>query len=134
LHLSVDSDDIWFRKGTWQNPFLSLRFDPIQDSAGKTYYVWVERGPSDANDVLALWSMKSYSKVPAIDVVRAFMRESSFGRHGASATAAGWALLLAALIAISATAVALFRSAAEATFHRGLEEQVWWQRLGSDGI
>lgn len=74
LPLPVAGARIRHDKPTFANPFVTLRFPPIADSAGRRYYVWVERGPRNRDDVVALWSVKSYSRVTGRDVLAAFLR------------------------------------------------------------
>lgn len=79
IRLNKMADEIFHQKQTFDNPFTTLRFPPILDSVGQTYYVWVERGPRNRDDVIAVWSIKSYSHVPGRAVLSAFMREPPGG-------------------------------------------------------
>jgi len=63
IPLPTGGDRIWHRKGAFADPFVSVRFPAIPDSAGRRYYVWVEAGPRNRDDVVTLWSVKSYSRV-----------------------------------------------------------------------
>lgn len=66
-------DDIAVDKTALGNPFTTVRFSPIVGSEGQTYYVSVERGPRNQDDILALWSVKSYSRVRGITALSAFV-------------------------------------------------------------
>jgi hypothetical protein len=74
IPLGVDAAEIWHQKSVFGNPFVTLHFDPIPDSAGKRYFVWVEAGPSNRDAVWTLWSIKSYSRVPASEVLAALVK------------------------------------------------------------
>ena len=74
--LQLDRDEVWHEKGAFSNPYLTVRFPAITDSAGQRYYVWVEGGPRNRDDVWTLWRMKSYSTVPAWQVVRAWIESA----------------------------------------------------------
>ena len=43
------------------------------DSAGKRYEVWVERGPRNRDDIVTIWSIKTYSRVTGRDVLGALL-------------------------------------------------------------
>lgn len=77
VSLSLPSDTVEHRKAPLANPFTTVSFDPIPDSAGRIYYVWIERGPRNRDANIALWSIKSYSRMhgyqlakPAVNLVR----------------------------------------------------------------
>jgi hypothetical protein len=74
--LSVPGHQIWHVKTPLANPFVSVRFPPISESSGRRYYVWIEPGPKHRDDVVTMWSIKSYSHVPVKDVLAAFLREA----------------------------------------------------------
>jgi hypothetical protein len=80
LPLSVTSAEVFNRKRAFDNPFITVHFPAIQDSAGQTYYVWVDRGPRNRDDVIALWSIKSYSRAPGRAVLTAFLSRVAEGR------------------------------------------------------
>lgn len=71
----LPSTRIFNSKSTWTNPYITIRFPPIADSAGKNYYVWVEPGIRNRDQVVALWSIKSYSRARAWTVLAAFVRD-----------------------------------------------------------
>lgn len=66
-------DDIAVDKEALGNPFTTVRFDPIADAEGRAFYVWVERGPRNVDDIVALWSVKSYSRVRGAVALRALV-------------------------------------------------------------
>ena len=75
VRLGLDQDRIAPEKGAFADPFVSVRFDPIEDSAGKAYYVWVDTGASNDDAVLTVWSVKSYSRVPGRAALAAFLAD-----------------------------------------------------------
>jgi hypothetical protein len=103
IQIDVAGAGVFHRKGAFANPFLTVRFDPIPSSAGKTYYVWVERGPRNQEDVITVWSIKSYSRVRAGDVVSAMLQRTS-DTWGWFATGV---LTLAGLLTLATSTVAL---------------------------
>lgn len=111
LHLDVDGSTVFHRKGAFANPFTTVRFDPIPDSAGRTYYVWIERGPRNQEDVITLWSIKSYSRMDTAGVVAAMVRraDDAWGGAFAATTLAGAAI--ATLAASFLLVIGLARSA-----------------------
>lgn len=80
IPLSVPSARVFNQKRAFDNPFLTIHFPPIRDSAGQTYYVWLERGPRNRDDVIALWSIKSYSRESGRAVIGAFLHGVADGR------------------------------------------------------
>ncbi len=74
LHVQFPAEKIFHQKGAFSDPFVQLDFDPIGDSEGQTYYVWVERGPRNLDDVINVWSIKSYSRERGAAVIAAFLR------------------------------------------------------------
>ncbi len=76
VSLDLDRDQIWHEKSAFSNPYVTVRFPAIADSAGQRYYVWVEAGPRNRDDVWTLWRIKSYSTVPAWQVVRAWIESA----------------------------------------------------------
>jgi hypothetical protein len=98
IALSVPGERIRHDKATFVDPFLTLRFPPIADSVGHRYYVWVEPGPRNGDDVVTLWSVKSYSRARGSTVLAAFLR---FG-WGTSTPVAIRAALLGLLMALLA--------------------------------
>jgi hypothetical protein len=106
IRLDIDGTSIPSTKATFGNPFTTVSFEPIPDSTGKTYYVWVERGPRNRDDVVTVWSIKSYSRVTARQVVAAMLdrvgKAWGFGWLGPVAAVCG----LGAAVAVSC-AVAL---------------------------
>jgi len=98
LPLSVPGSRIRHDKPAFADPFVTLRFPPIERSAGQRYYVWVERGPRNRDDVVALWSIKSYSRVDGAAVLAAFLR----GEPGDERPIAAQAILTVLLVAFVA--------------------------------
>lgn len=62
IPLPLPADRIWHEKGAFASPFLSVRFPPLADSAGRDYYLWLDAGPRHRDDVVTLWSFKTYSR------------------------------------------------------------------------
>ncbi|MFL5760807.1 MAG: hypothetical protein ACJ789_13865 [Thermomicrobiales bacterium] len=79
LHVQLPAEKIFHRKSSFGDPFIRLEFNPIRDSEGQTYYVWVERGPRNLDDIINVWSIKSYSRQPGATVVAAFLRHPPGG-------------------------------------------------------
>ena len=73
VRLLLDYEEIRHDKPTFANPFLTIRFPAVADSTGKRYYVWVEKGPRNRDEIVTLWSVKSYSRVTGRDVVAALL-------------------------------------------------------------
>ena len=73
--VSLPGDRIRHDKATFADPFVTVRFAPIADSAGRPYYVWVEAGPRNRDDVVTLWSIKSYSRVTGRAVLAAYLAD-----------------------------------------------------------
>jgi hypothetical protein len=73
IALRVPRADVWHAKGAFANPYLAVGFPEIADSAGSRYYVWVESGPRNRDDIWTLWRIKSYSTVPVWEVARAWI-------------------------------------------------------------
>lgn len=95
IPLHVPGSRIWHDKPTFANPFVTVRFPPIADSAGQRYYVYVETGPRNRDDVLAVWSIKSYSRVTGRSVLSAFVASGIGNGDDLAARALTIALLLA---------------------------------------
>jgi hypothetical protein len=79
IQLDLPAERIYHRKRAFADPFITIAFPPIADSAGKTYYVYVEDGIRNRDDVLALWSIKSYSRQSAWRVLSSFVDEAPHG-------------------------------------------------------
>jgi len=73
IALRLPRSDVWHAKGAFANPYVTIDFPEIADSAGSRYYVWVESGPRNRDDIWTLWRIKSYSSVPAWDVAKAWI-------------------------------------------------------------
>ncbi len=71
VDFSVPRDRITASRSAFADTYTSVSFDRIADSAGETYYLSIERGPRNADDVVTLWGIQSFSTVQAIDVLRA---------------------------------------------------------------
>jgi hypothetical protein len=99
IPLSVTSAQVFNRKRAFDNPFITVHFPSIQESAGQTYYVWVERGPRNRDDVIALWSIKSYSRESGRAVIAAFLNGVADGR-GAWIIQAGLVVALTVFVAM----------------------------------
>jgi hypothetical protein len=134
IRFSVRGRDVFHRKGAFANPFFSVRFDPIAESTGATYYVWIERGPRNRDDVITVWSIKSYSRVNTSDVVSAMLHRAN----------AAWDLG-ALRVALTVAACLLFAGAAvtlAALISGGTGAQTWadggqglrWREHSPDGI
>ncbi|MBA3528328.1 MAG: hypothetical protein H0T91_03265 [Propionibacteriaceae bacterium] len=73
IALRVSRNQVWHEKGAFSNAYLAVRFPEIADSAGQRFYVWIEGGPRNRDDIWTLWRIKSYSTVPAWEVVKAWV-------------------------------------------------------------
>jgi hypothetical protein len=73
IHLSLRGERIRHDKAPFADPFLTVRFPPIAESAGRRYYVWVDPGPRNRDNVVTLWSLKSYSRVTGRAVLGALL-------------------------------------------------------------
>lgn len=83
IHMDVRGAEVFNTKAALEDPFMTINFEPIANSAGQTYYVWVERGPRNQDQVITVWSIKSYSSVPFRTVVSSMVsrivRQWGFG-------------------------------------------------------
>ena len=110
VRLGLDHEDIAAEKGAFADPFVSVRFDPIEESSGRAYYVWVDSGASNDDAVLTVWSVKSYSRVAGYTVLAAFLADPPgdvpgwAGRIIFGTAIAGFALASAAVAAALAGA------------------------------
>ncbi len=93
------AERIWHVKSTFSAPFVTVRFPPISDSAGRRYYVWVEPGPRNRNDVVALWSIKSYSRATGRVALGALLADPP-GDWAARSLRGGIAATLVLLVAV----------------------------------
>lgn len=73
IALRLPRAEVWHAKGAFANPYVTVDFPEIPDSAGSRFYVWVESGPRNRDDIWTLWRIKSYSSVPAWDVAKAWI-------------------------------------------------------------
>lgn len=71
--LSVSGEEIWHQKEAFADPFTRVRFPAIAESAGRRYDIWIETGPRNRDDILALWSIKTYSRTTGREVLAAFL-------------------------------------------------------------
>ncbi|HEV2108306.1 MAG TPA: hypothetical protein VGR16_08595 [Thermomicrobiales bacterium] len=94
VHINRPFDAIRVEKGALANPFTTVRFEPIADSEGKAYYVWVELGPRNDDAVVALWSVKSYSRVRGAEVLAALAEGLPGGANLPARLALGGAMLV----------------------------------------
>lgn len=99
-------DEIAVNKAALADPFSTVRFDPIADSSGKSYYVWVERGPRNQDDIVALWSVKSYSRLRGTAALTAFIT----GVPVKMPQWAGWGVLVGLMVLFIAAFAALILS------------------------
>lgn len=133
LHLDLPASAIGSRKETFGDPFVTVRFAPVADSAGKTYYVWVEPGIRNRDDVVALWSLKSYSRVPAWRVVSAFVNEAPGGALRGIVRLA-LILLLGGLVFSSGWFLSQMVAASAGASGEPGERRMRWRRQETDGI
>ncbi len=98
IPLTVPASQIFHRKAPFASPFTTVRFPPIADSAGQAYEVWVERGTRNRDDVVAVWSFKTYSQVTGRVVLGALLSHPA-GTAAPSAVRVGLALLLLGFVA-----------------------------------
>lgn len=89
VHFNRPFDAIRVEKGALGNPFTTVRFDPIADSQGKKYYVWLKVGPRNDDAVVALWSVKTYSQVRGAVVLSSLLA----GFKGHASTVTTWLVL-----------------------------------------
>ena len=134
IRFSVRGQDVFHRKGAFANPFYSVRFDPIAESTGATYYVWLERGPRNQDDVITIWSIKSYSRVNTWDVVSAMLhRANAAWDMGASRVMLGVAAcLLFAGAAMTLATLMLGGTAKQTRVDSG--KGLRWREHSPDGI
>lgn len=99
LSLSVPGSQIRHDKSSFADPFVTLRFPPIADSAGRGYYVWVDAGPRNRDDVVAVWSIKSFSEARGAEVLAAFLRGSPDDSRPVPAIAFMLAILFGCVLA-----------------------------------
>lgn len=111
IPLPIDGAAIRHDKPIFSDPFVTVRFPPIADSAGQRYYVWVERGPRNRDQVLALWSVKSYSRGTGGDVLAAFLRPPTGTGRAAAASVFLAGLLVAVVVAFGWLVAALIGEA-----------------------
>ena len=71
--LRLTADAIWHQKQAFVDPYVTVRFPPIPESAGQRFYVWVEAGPRNRDDIWTLWSIKTFSEARPVDVVAALI-------------------------------------------------------------
>ena len=111
VEFSVPRDRIAASRSAFADNYTSVRFDRIADSAGETFYLTIERGPRNADDVVTLWGIQSFSTVKTIDVLRAAANGYPIGLDlGADRallvllmglTLAGGAALVGTIVAVS---------------------------------
>jgi hypothetical protein len=134
IGLDVHGSEIDYVKGAFANPFTSIRFDRIADSAGQTYYVWVERGPRNQDDVITVWSIKSYSTVPARSVMASILDRVDRAWY------IGWLSPIMALAGLSILGLAVWTvwamtmAGLNITPNRGVRRPAEWQGREADGI
>ena len=136
--LSLPGTRIRHDKPAFADPFVTVRFPPLPDSSGQRYYVWIEPGPRNRDDVVALWSIKSYSRSTGAQVLAAFLRNPPgdiaitlvqgvlVGLLLALVAAFGWVMAALTALALSGTGAPLRTSAGFLPVARGR-----WYTLGS---
>jgi hypothetical protein len=133
IRLDLPASRISDQKGTFEDPFLTVRFPEIDNSAGQTYYVWVEPGIRNRDEVVALWSIKSYSRVPARQVVWAFVNEAP-GGAGREVVRLALILLLGGLVFSTGWFLSRIVAAAFPVPGDLIEGLMRWHRRETDGI
>lgn len=134
IRFSVRGRDVFHRKGAFANPFYSVHFDPIAKSTGATYYVWLERGPRNQDDVITVWSIKSYSRVNTWDVVSAMLHRAN-AAWDLGALKATMAVVACLLFAGAAVTLAALISGGTAEQRRADGGQgLRWREHSPDGI
>lgn len=98
IPLTVPVSQIYHRKAPFGIPFTTVRFPPIVDSAGQPYYLWVERGVRNRDDVVTVWSFKTYSRVTGRVVLGALL-DHPVGTAAPTAVRAALAILLLGFVA-----------------------------------
>ena len=102
---SVPAASIPATKSAFSPTGTSVGFEPIPDSAGRTFSVSLERGPRNAEDVVTLWGIASYSRLHPIDVLQAAADDYDLGLSG-RANRAVILLLMWLTLVLGATLVA----------------------------
>jgi hypothetical protein len=133
VRLDLPAARIPATKETFADPFITVRFRALADSAGRTYYVWVEPGIRNRDEVVALWSIKSYSRVPAWQVVSAFVDGAPGGPARGTARVA-LILLVGGLVFSSGWFLSRVVSASLSAPDELNERLMWWHRHETDGI
>ena len=98
---SVPADRIPATKSAFTGIGTSVGFDAIPDSAGQTYYLSLERGPRNVDDVVTLWGIRSYSNLRAVDVLVAATEDYDLGLPADVSRAVILALLWLVLVGAS---------------------------------
>lgn len=133
IQLDLPASRIPAGKGTFENPFVTVRFPEIDNSAGQTYYVWVEPGIRNRDEVVALWSIKSYSRVPARQVVSAFVNEAP-GGSARGIVRVALILLIGGLVFSTGWFLSRVVAAAIPVSGELNERLMRWHRRETDGI
>lgn len=102
---SVPAARIPATKSAFSPTGTSVSFEPIPDSAGRTFTVSLERGPRNADDVVTLWAIASYSSLHPIDVLQAAADGYDLGLSGRASRAIILLLMWLTLV-LGATLVA----------------------------
>jgi hypothetical protein len=128
IPLGLEAEEIWHDKPTFADPFLTVRFPPIPDSAGKRYLVWVDPGPRNRDEVVALWSIKSYSRLTGRDALAAFLADPPGDGGETWARAALVAVMVGVVLAFGALMAALAALALSvAARPTGGFPERWWR-------
>jgi len=96
IPVSVEGEAVWHDKGAFADPFTRVEFAPIAGSAGQRYDIRIETGPRNRDDILTLWSIKTYSRTTGREVLAAFVARAP----GTAAPDIHRAVLVGLLIAL----------------------------------
>lgn len=119
VRMQLPLDEVWYAKGAFGDPYVTVRFPAIAHSAGKQFYVWVEAGPRNRDDVWTLWQIKSYSHVTGRTVLWAWIRHPPDPLGSAVGGAAVLLLMVGTVAAIWWLFVALLQSGSAGSQGRG---------------
>lgn len=119
VRMQLPLDDVWYAKGAFGDPYVTVSFPAIAHSAGQQFYVWVEAGPRNRDDVWTLWRIKSYSHVTGRTVLWAWIRHPPEPFSSSVGGAAVLLLMIGMVAAIWWLFVALLQSASARVQRRG---------------
>ncbi len=66
---SAPQERIAASRSAFADNYTSVSFSKIADSAGERYYLSLERGPRNADDIVTIWGIQSFSSVMMVDVL-----------------------------------------------------------------